>query len=138
VDFRCLWRALAGAALSLLCAGAAYALWLAAFLLAPGLEGFLWLLAPAVTALGFAAGMALFERLAGTGRTPFLRLYAWPLAGCALGALVVYGFGPMLIVFGMLGAGTASVLAREVALRIRQARSGDHDDEPDAPLRTEA
>jgi hypothetical protein len=126
---------MAGAALSLLCGGAAYALWLGGFLLAPGLEDILWVLAPVVTALGFAGGMALFERLAGRGRTPFLRLYAWPLAGCAVGAVVVFGFGPMLIVFGMLGAGTASVLAREVALRIPRPGSGDHDEEAGTSLR---
>jgi hypothetical protein len=41
------------------------------------------------------------------------------MIGCAIGAAVVYWFGPMLIVFGMFAAGTASVALREVMLGIR-------------------
>jgi hypothetical protein len=115
-------------AVSLLCGGAAYALWLAAFLLVGQPDsllgrGILWPLAPVVTAVGFAAGSAIVERLAGTGRTAFVRLYLWPLAGCVLGALVVYWFGPMLIVFGMLALGAASVLARELVAGMPKAES---------------
>jgi len=105
-------------AFSLLGGGVLYFLWMAAFLLtarldSPAAETVLWLLAPVVTAVGFAAGVATSERLDGT-RTGFLRILTWPLVGCALGAGVVYWFGPMLIVFGMLAAGTASVTLREV------------------------
>ena len=112
-------RVLFKGGVSLLCGGAAYAVWLVAFLLVGRPDSLLgrailWPLAPVVTAVGFAAGSALVERLAGTGRTAFVRLYVWPLAGCVLGALVVYWFGPMLIVFGMLALGAASVLTREL------------------------
>ena len=118
MDLRCLWRSLVRIAFSLLGGGVLYFLWMAAFLWAarldsPAVETVLWLLAPVVTAVGFAAGVATLERLDGT-RTGFLRILTWPLVGCALGAGVVYWFGPMLIVFGMLAAGTASVALREV------------------------
>jgi hypothetical protein len=104
--------ALLGGALS-------YIGWLAIFLLTTGWESALWdllvwLLAPVVTGAGFAAGLALGERLTGRARTPFWKLWLWPLLGCAAGAAVVYPFGPMLIVFGMLAAGAGSVLLREL------------------------
>lgn len=104
---------------SLFCAGVCYSIWLAAFLLAAKLDSFvveaiLWLLAPVITAAGFAAGIAIFEHLSRTGQTEFCRIFVWPLVGCAIGAGVVYWFGPMLIVFGMFVAGTASVALREV------------------------
>jgi hypothetical protein len=51
----------------------------------------------------------------------FIHIYRWPLVGCAIGAGVVYWFGPMLVVFGMLAAGTASVVLREVSLTIKKA-----------------
>jgi hypothetical protein len=116
-----LWRVLARIACALLCAGLFYAAWLALFLLTPNpdsavVEAILWLLAPLMTAAGFALGIALFERLAGQSRTAFLRIFLWPLFGCAIGAGVVYWFGPMLIVFAMFAAGTASIALREVYL----------------------
>lgn len=40
-------------------------------------------------------------------------------AGCAIGGGIVWGFGPMLIVFGMFAIGTLSVVLHEVA-RIRK------------------
>lgn len=82
----------------------------------PVVEAILWLLAPVMTAAGFALGIALFERLAGQNRTAFLHIFLWPLVGCAIGAGVVYWFGPMLIVFAMFAAGTASIALREVYL----------------------
>ena len=36
------------------------------------------------------------------------------MIGCALGAVAVIWFGPMLIVFGMFVAGTASIALREM------------------------
>ena len=104
-------------AFSLLCAGVFYFAWLAAFLLTARLdssvvETTLWLLAPMTTAAGFATGIMILERLTKSSRTRFSRLLAWPLLGCAIGAGIVYEFGPMLIVFGMLVAGTASVALR--------------------------
>ena len=80
----------------------------------PVAEAALWLLAPVATAAGFATSIVISERLTRASRTRFSRLLAWPLLGCAIGAGVVYGFGPMLIVFGMFGAGTASVALGEV------------------------
>jgi len=80
----------------------------------PVLEAILWLLAPVATAAGFATGIVLFGHLTSTSETTFFRVLIWPLIGCAIGAGVVYWFGPMLIVFGMFVAGTASVALREV------------------------
>ena len=103
---------------SIVCAGVFYWLWMAAFLTAfpscgPVLRGLLWMTAPVVTATGFALGIWFWERSDGPGRN-FLRVLAWPLIACALGAAAVYWYGPMLIVFGMFAAGTASVVLREV------------------------
>jgi hypothetical protein len=118
LDLRRVGKLLMAMALSLVCGGGFYTAWLAAYLLVARLDQqavdiILWLLAPVITAAGFALGMALAERWTRRARTPFLRLYAWPLVGCAVGAGAVYPFGPMLIVFGMLTAGTASVGLRE-------------------------
>jgi len=82
----------------------------------PVVKGFLWVAAPVVTAAGFAAGIILIDLIAKTGKIRFVRIYVWPLAGCAIGAGIVFPFGPMLIVFGMFGLGTASVLLREILL----------------------
>ena len=128
MDLGYLWQALARLAFSLLCAGVFHCVWLAAFLLttkldSPVVEVILWLLAPVITAAGFAAGIAILERLTGASRTKFSRIFRWPLIGCAIGAGVVYWFGPMLIVFGMFAVGTASVALREVAKFSGNSRS---------------
>jgi len=107
---------------SLLGAGVFYFAWMAAFFAATRsgsviAETVLWLLAPVMTAGGFAVGITVAERLGKKGRTSFIRIYVWPLVGCAIGAGVVYPFGPMLIVFGMFAAGTVSVAVREVVRR---------------------
>ena len=119
VDLRRLWKALVRIAFSLLCARIFYSAWMAAFILItrvdrPVVETILWLLAPLITAAGFATGIAIMERKARKKRSNFLRIFVWPLIGCAAGAGIVYWFGPMLIVFAMLAAGTASVALREV------------------------
>ena len=119
MSFRYLRGALVRVTVSLLCAGIGYSVWMAALLLStrldsPVLEAILWPLAPVATATGFAGGIAVFERVTGASRTRFFRILIWPLIGCAIGAGVVYWFGPMLIVFGMFAAGTASVALREV------------------------
>jgi Na+/H+-translocating membrane pyrophosphatase len=44
------------------------------------------------------------------------------LAGCAIGAAVVFYFGPMLIVFAMFALGTAGILTKEVVSIKRQFR----------------
>lgn len=114
-----MWRALVRVALSLLCAGLFYAAWLAVFLLTaeldhPIVQAIRWLSAPVITAAGFATGIAIPGRFTKAKRVGFLRVLLWPLIGCAVGAGAVYWFGPMLIVFGMFAAGTASVVIREV------------------------
>lgn len=106
---------------SLLFGGLFYFLWLAAFLL-PTRDGrnddvFLWILAPLVTGFGFAVGIYLFERILQRERCGFFRIYIWPLVGCVLGAVIVYWFGPMLIVFSMLVLGMISVALREIVQR---------------------
>ena len=103
---------------AVLCAGVFYSVWLGAFLLTAGqgsaaMEAVLWLLAPVVTAAGFTTGSVIRGYRSGTDRTTFRRVFVWPLAGCVIGAGAVYWFGPMLIVFGMLAAGTLSVVLRE-------------------------
>jgi len=119
MDLRRFWRALVRIAFSLLCGSIFYSAWMAVFLLvtrvdSPVVETILWLLAPVIAAAGFATGIAIMERLSEKKRPSFLRIYIWPLIGCAVGAGIVYWFGPMLIVFAMLAAGTASIALREV------------------------
>ena len=73
-----------------------------------------WLSAPVVTAAGFATGIVIFELLPGTRKSKFHDITLWPLAGCVIGAAVVFFFGPMLIVFSMFGLGTTSILTKEI------------------------
>jgi len=131
VDLKRLRRTLTRVLCSLFCAGVFYAVWLAFFLesVRPGnatAPAALWLSAPLVTAAGFAAGIALHERLTEQSRDPFLRIFLWPLIGCAAGAGAVFWFGPMLIVFGMFGAGTAAVVLREVVVHLSRDERRDH------------
>ena len=106
--------------LSLIFAGIFYFGWMAVAITAfkagccPVVKGLLWVLAPVVTAAGFAAGIVLIDLIVRAGKIRLFRVYLWPLAGCAIGAGVVFPFGPMLIVFGMFGLGTASVILREI------------------------
>lgn len=116
-----LLRSLAVLAASVLLAGVFYVGWLAVFIPAfkmgiLGLKIVGWLSAPVVTALGFAAGLWIGERLPTRRKTGFLRIFIWPLVGCSVGAALVFFFGPMLIVFGMFLGGTASVVLRETKL----------------------
>lgn len=119
MDLRRFWKAIFRIAFSLLCASIFYAAWMAVFILttrldSPVVETILWLLAPVITAAGFAAGIAIVERRTKKERSSFLRIFVWPLIGCAAGAGIVYWFGPMLIVFAMLAAGTVGISLREV------------------------
>ena len=119
-----LWRTLVKVTLSVLCACAAYATWLAIVLLSkdfagPVLRTVFWVAAPVVTAVGFAVGMVLHEHIARVTGTTFWKTLLWPLVGCSIGEVAVYWYGPMLIVFGMLAAGAASIVLREVALRAK-------------------
>ena len=124
------WRALARIAVSLLSACILYIAWMAVFLVStrvdsPVVETVLWLLAPVTTAAGFAAGMAIMERRARKTRASFLGIYVWALIGCASGAGMVYRFGPMLIAFAMLTAGTASMAIREMAGFLKRGESSE-------------
>lgn len=117
-----LGRAMVKASASLLGGGLTYSAWLALFLLTSTRDGVawwvtLWLLAPVVTTVGFAAGAMGYERLTDRVTAGFLVLYGWALAGCVLGAVAVYWYGPMLIVFTMLVGGTVSIGLQELWAR---------------------
>lgn len=106
---------------SLLGGGILYAFWLSLFLTLsklwqPWMEDILWFSAPVLTAGGFALGAFIFDRVSGREANAFLSNYKWSLIGCILGALAVIWFGPMLIVFAMLAAGTVSVALREIVI----------------------
>jgi hypothetical protein len=75
-----------------------------------------------VTAIGFAGGVALVGQATGHGGAGFGRVFLWSLVGCAIGAGAVYWIGPMLIVFGMFAAGTASIALREIVLVLRKGK----------------
>jgi hypothetical protein len=110
---------------SLVGGGVFYTVWLAVALSGgrigqPEIAAELTILAPIITSLGFAVGLALAELLTGR-RGGFFGAWLWALVGCAMGALVVYPFGPMLIVFGMFVLGTVAVAVREIRLIRRPA-----------------
>ncbi len=112
------WKKLFRILASTLFGGFFYSVWLGIFLVVSPdgglLELLLWLVAPIITAIGFAMGIIVFNYFGKMPGTPFLRLLSWPLLGCIIGAAVVYWFGPMLIVFSMLALGTLSIATREV------------------------
>lgn len=114
------WKgALITVVFSALGGGICYALWMVVAIPANRrdvefLSTTLWILAPVVTALGFATGTYLSEGWLGRPGRRFGRILIWPLVGCTIGAWSVYFFGPMLIVFGMLTLGTASIALREI------------------------
>jgi hypothetical protein len=125
-DLKSLGRLLIVATLSLLLGGISYFLWMATFLLtskinSPIIETSMWILAPVITAFGFALGVLIFERYNKTSATNFLNIYRWPLIGCAIGAISVYWYGPMLIVFTMLLAGELSILLREILNMLKES-----------------
>ncbi len=68
---------------------------------------------PVATAFGFAAGTMLSERLIRGYRMPLSRAILWPLVGCMVGALLIYPFGPTLVVYGTFGMGIVTALTRE-------------------------
>lgn len=113
-EFKTGHNAVLYALVSLLGGGVCYSLWMGIFILTvrrndPILEGFLWVTAPAITAAGFALGTLLMDRFTKTPKRSFSAIYKWPLIACVVGAVAVYWYGPMLIVFSMLGMGTISV-----------------------------
>jgi hypothetical protein len=114
--------------LSLLVAGVSYSLWLAAVLLVTRsgsghASAALFVFAPVATAIGFGGGMAIGERVTKRAGGDFLGACIWALAGCAIGALTVYSFGPMLIVFGMFVLGTIAMGFREIRFLRRKTES---------------
>ena len=81
-----------------------------------------WLSAPLITGIGYTTGLAIFELLPGTRKSKFRDIVLWPLAGCVIGAAVVFIFGPMLIVFSMFALGTASIFAKEIVAIKNQSK----------------
>jgi len=111
-------RLLVKTLVSILGAGVTYFVWMGVFLLVSPfdnaiLEAIMWVSAPIVTAAGFTVGIYLMERRRGEQSASFVRILVWPLIGCTAGAVSVYPFGPMLIVFGMFVLGTVGVVLRE-------------------------
>lgn len=74
------------------------------------------LAAPVVTAVGYAAGLWMGERLLTQRTIDFLRILVWPLVGCSLGATVLCWIGPMWAGIGTVVGGAASVVLRQVTL----------------------
>jgi hypothetical protein len=113
-----IWKRLARVFTSTIFGGIFYSIWLAVFLLLSPVDGFqetiLWLVSPIITAIGFASGIMVYDHFSRSTKLPFIRLVSWPLIGCIIGAVIVYWFGPMLIVFSMLALGAISVAVREV------------------------
>ncbi len=123
-----LWTTIVKVLVSILFAGVFYFVWMGMYIV--GLKmthsivtTVLWLFAPMVTAAGFIVGIILVEKRTMIHGVNFFRIYIWLLIGCAVGFGAVYWFGPMLIVFGMFVAGTASVILREIVLLSRKERT---------------
>jgi len=118
-----LWESVLRIGVSLIFGGILYVCWLGVFLLLNTgggmIETILWLIAPLVTGLGFGLGVYLVNKVLKKDPTPFHQITLWPILGCILGAVALYWFGPMLIVFSMLAAGTASICLREYFLHWR-------------------
>ena len=102
------------------CAGGlGYSVWLIIFLLLPtnvsaAIENVLWMLAPVLTTSGFSLGVWIRNKRTKQVHIPLTSSLLWTLIACSLGALTVYWYGPMLIVFSMLACGTLSVLVHEI------------------------
>jgi uncharacterized membrane protein YfcA len=114
-------KPLALVAVSILVAGFFHIGWLAAFIPAAKsgvmvLKILGWMSAPVVTAVGYAVGLWMGERLLKQRKTDFLRIFFWPLVGCSIGAIALSWIGPMWVGIGTFIGGTASVVVREVKL----------------------
>ena len=114
-------------AVSVLTGAVFYLVWMGAFILsAPEegslLRGLLWSTAPLVTAMGFATGSALFNRLRHLHTHSLGRLYLYPLTGCSIGAAAIFPFGPMLVVFGMCFMGSLSMVLYELVDARKRSR----------------
>ena len=116
-----LLKSLALLAASVLVAGVFHIGWLAAFIPAAksgvvALKILGWISAPVVTAVGYAVGVWLGERLLTQRKTDFLQIFLWPLVGCTLGATALSWIGPMWAGIGTVVGGAASVVLREAKL----------------------
>jgi hypothetical protein len=78
------------------------------------------LTAPVVTAVGFALGMRVVERLTRWPRGTFRETYLCAWAGGTVGTIVMSPFGGMMAGFGLFGLGTATILVRELLLHRRK------------------
>lgn len=101
-----------------------YLIGLVIFLITPFVDNAIfilikWALLPITTAFGFAFGIWLFERKLIDQKSSFRKILAWTLVGCIIPSIIVFPFGPMLIVFAMCFGGTLSVILREVFLNRR-------------------
>jgi hypothetical protein len=95
--------------------------WLAAFIPAAKSDVVVlkilgWMLAPVVTAIGYATGLWIGERWLAQRTAIFLRIFTWPLVGCVLGAASLGRIGPMWAGIGIFVGGAVSVVLREVKL----------------------
>jgi len=115
-----LWGSLLRVSCALFFGGIFYAFWLLVFLGINPQGGFLetlsWISAPLVTGVGFALGTYTYNKVRHGDQGGFFRIAIWPITGCTIGALAVYWYGPMLIVFSMLAAGALSIFFRDVIL----------------------
>jgi hypothetical protein len=96
----------------------AFAIWLVAVLLRmprppvpPSLA--VTLIAPVVTAIGFALGMRVAVRLRKDHQCGFLEAFVWALAGATIGTLAMFPFGGMMAGFGLFGLAIVALLIRE-------------------------
>ena len=127
MNLKCLFGLFVRVIISVSFAGIFYVGWMAVAIpvLKSGLllaKALCWLSVPAVTGAGFTSGVAIFELLPGTRKNRLRDIVLWPLAGCAIGAAVVFFFGPMLIVFAMFALGAASILAKEIVCIKNQSK----------------
>ncbi len=108
-------------ALSVLLAIVFHVVWVAAFVASAksgvfALKVLGWLLAPILTALGYAMGVRLGERTCISRRNRFLQILGWPLIGCTIGAIGLCWLGPMWAGIGTFIGGAVSVAIREAKL----------------------
>jgi len=127
MNLKCLFGLFVKVIISLAFAGIFYVGWMAVAIpvLKSGplfAKALCWLSAPLITGIGFTSGLAIFELLPGTRKNKLRDIVLWPLAGCTIGAAVVFLFGPMLIVFAMFALGSASILAKEILIIKKQSK----------------
>ncbi len=115
MTFKQILMVLARIGASLVGAGVLFCGWLALFLLLAkdgnsATRAVLWLSAPVATAFGFAAGQLVGDHVTVRPRGNFTRSFLVLLVACSAGAISVFWFGPMLIVFSMFAAGGVCIV----------------------------